>query len=98
MFRKDITMVIIPLEINFIWDEGPESTTVIIVSKTDMTVTDAIGIIKAAHDTLCRQQSNDEESLYGTLGRDAETLMNFICNEYHPDWSWYPVTDAIDLN
>lgn len=90
-------MIIFPLELNFMWDEGPETNTVIIISESDVTVTDAIGIIKAAHDKLCEQDREDENSLYGTNGRNYETLMNYICDEFYPDWSWRPVKDAVDL-
>ena len=85
-------MHIIPINLNFKWDEGDEATPVLITVPSDMSVLSVIAEIKACHDFLCFEDSEDR---YGAFGRDAETLMNYVCEKNH--WEWHAVEDTIDL-
>jgi hypothetical protein len=88
---------IVPLEINFQWDEGPETTSMIIAVPSKQSTEDTITTIKTVHELLCELESEeypDEPDEikgyrgengygpYGINGRDAETLMSFIRDKY----------------
>ena len=87
-------MNIIPINLNFQFDEGDETTPIIIIATDDVYVHigQVINEIMEAHSVLCKSED------YGTLGRTPETLMNYYCSEVRPGWSWYPVAYTVDLN
>lgn len=85
-------MHIIPINLNFKFDEGDETTPVLITVPSGTSIYSVIAEIKNRHDHLC---FDDPEDHYGAFGRDAETLMNYVCEKNH--WEYHVIDDAIDL-
>lgn len=81
-------------ELNFQWDDGPESRTIVLTVPKDVTDEDIIAVIKDCHRVLCEDE--DDMDIYGTEGRSPETLMNYVCEVR--GWSWKDVNFALDLD
>lgn len=81
-------------ELNFQWDDGPESRTIILTVPKDKTDEDIIATIKDCHRVLCEDE--DDMDIYGTEGRSPETLMNYVRDAR--GWSWRDIDFALDLD
>lgn len=81
-------------ELNFQWDDGPDSRTIILTVPKNMTDEDIITVIKDSHRILCEDESGAD--IYGTEGRSPETLMNYVHDTH--GWSWRDVDFALDLD
>lgn len=81
-------------ELNFQWDDGPESRTIVLTVPKDVTDENIIAVIKDCHRVLCEDE--DDMDIYGTEGRSPETLINYVC-EVH-GWSWKDINFALDLD
>ena len=87
-------MNIIPINLNFQFDEGDETTPIIIVATDDVYVhiCQVMNEIMETHSVLCESED------YGKLGRTPETLMNYYCSKVRTGWNWYPIAYTVDLN
>ena len=71
------------ISITFNWDDGPEQDTVAIFAPSDITNEQIYEKIIDAHNYL---SFDDETDIYGTDGRNYETLLTYVCKENH--WMW----------
>jgi hypothetical protein len=87
-------MNIIPINLNFQFDEGNETTPIIIIAtdEIDVNIGQIMNEIMETHSDLYKLE------YYGELGCTPETLMNYYCLEVRPGWSWYPIEYTVDLN
>ena len=83
------------LKINFVWDDGvDESEKIELWVPANTTVYEIISIIKKEHNFLC---CDDEEDLYGCVGRNYETLLDYVCEKYNWKWNKIKVDMEIEL-
>lgn len=81
------------LRINFFWDDGDD------MKEFALTVPDNVNT-EEIKEALIKEHKyldlEDETDLYGTSGRDPETLLDYVCEKY--EWNWEEFSFDIDLN
>lgn len=82
------------IRLNFFWDDGDDMKEFVLIVPIDVMLSEVNQAIVDAHHFLCFE---DEEDLYGSLGRTPETLIEFVCQK-HRGWFWKEMEFEIDLN
>lgn len=80
------------IRVRMTWDEGDDISHVILIVPEDVTDEMVREKIAEAHDYLCFE---DEEDIYGSCGRDASTLADFICDKMN--WEWGAFSPDVDI-
>lgn len=93
--KRGIPMRDVVFELNFLWDDGPDSKTIILTVPKDVTDENVIATLKALHDELCDDMNG--EDIYAIGGVCPETLMKYVC-EKRENWHWREVDFALDLH
>lgn len=82
------------LRINFFWDDGDDIKEFKLTVPDNVSDSEIMETLKKEHEYLCHE---DEENIYGTDGRNPETLLNYVCDKYY-GWSWCDFQYDIDVN
>ena len=83
----------ITVKLNFLWDTEMDTKEVYITVPKDVTPETVIEKLEEKHNYLCFE---DETDIYGTEGRNAQTLLEHTCSENN--WSWEEISFDLDLN
>ena len=81
------------IRLDYFWDDGDDIWENILIVPNNITNNQIEEIIIKEHKFLC---FDDEDDIYGTQGRNAVTLLDYICKKYH--WEWKDFEFDIDLN
>ena len=82
------------LRINFFWDDGDDIKEVKLTVPDNVSDNEIMETLKKEHEYLCYE---DEENIYGTSGRNPNTLLNYVCDKYY-GWSYFDFMYDIDVN
>ena len=101
MWRKSIVGLIIgekimkslSVRLDFMWDDGDDVKEYVIHVPDKVSASDVNKALMQGHKYLCKE---DEEDIYGTNGRNPETLMDFVCSKYL--WRYREKTTNYDIN
>lgn len=80
------------LKLNFLWDEEIDTEVFKLTVPDNITEKDIYITLQTEHNYLDKK---DEEDLYGYLGRNPETLLDYICEKF--DWDWEPFEFDMDI-
>ena len=83
-------MTIIPMNINFV--KNNEEIAILLTSNKDLTVKEAMALIKYAHEEY--NISNSEDAFEGNY---LQKLLDFVC-KYYIHGTWYEIEDTLDLD
>lgn len=83
----------ITVKLNFLWDTEIDSKEVSITVPNNITTETVINKLKEMHNYLCFEDNTD---IYGTEGRNAQTLLEHTCGEN--DWTWEEILFDIELD
>lgn len=72
------------LKVTFTWDDGNDSLLVSLSVPENTTLDDIPSILHEEHDFL--DSGEYEECLYENNGRNAESLLSYVCEKC--GWSW----------
>lgn len=88
-------MRVITTQVGFNWDDGVETQIAKLHVPDKYGWEDIANEIEKTHNYL---DLEDEEDIYGTQGRNSETLLNYLC-ETHKDegWQWEPLDIDVDM-
>lgn len=83
------------IRLNFTWDDEDDLKEVLIRIPNEVSAEELQEVLLLAHEYLCNE---DSEDLYGIKGRNAETLLDFICERSEWVWKWQDIRFFVDLN
>ena len=81
------------MRINFFWDDGDDIQEFALTVPDNVNVEEIEEVLFKTHNYLDRE---DETDLYGTTGRNPETLLDYVCENH--EWSWEEFSFDVDLN
>lgn len=90
-------MMTLNLRINFFYDDGDDMKSFKLTVPDNVSSIEITDILRKEHEYLCEiEDEEDEEDIYGTMGRNPETLLDYVCEKY--GWSWREFEFDIDVN
>lgn len=81
------------LKMNFIWDEEDDTKEFRLTVPDNVSDNEIAETLKKEHEYLCGE---DDEDIYGSVGRAPETLLDYVCDKY--GWSWCELEFNVDID
>ena len=80
------------IRINFLWDDEDD------IWKFKLSVPES-ATIEEVTETIIREHNflsgDDDTDVYGNLGRNPTTLLDYVCRKYN--WEWFDMVYDIDI-